>query len=62
MERLWARAVSQSKAVTVPVVKINPAVQFYIEHGFRITHEDEYKFYMQRDAPLATSGIAIESR
>ncbi len=31
-----------------------------MEHGFRITHEDEYKFYMKRDAPLATSGIAID--
>jgi ribosomal protein S18 acetylase RimI-like enzyme len=36
-----------SKALTLAVMKINPAIHLYERLGFRITHEDEYKFYMQ---------------
>jgi GNAT superfamily N-acetyltransferase len=43
---LLERAASESKSMTLAVVKINPARQFYEKHGFRITHEDEHKFYM----------------
>jgi ribosomal protein S18 acetylase RimI-like enzyme len=39
-------------------VKINPALRLYERLGFRITHEDERKFYMKRDpdraAPIST--------
>jgi predicted acetyltransferase/N-acetylglutamate synthase-like GNAT family acetyltransferase len=38
------------KAVTLGVVKINPARRLYERLGFRTTGEDEYKFYMRRDA------------
>jgi ribosomal protein S18 acetylase RimI-like enzyme len=31
------------------VVKINPALRFYEKHGFRITHEDQHKFYLRAD-------------
>jgi hypothetical protein len=33
----------------VAVVKINPAKSLYDRHGFRVTHEDQYKFYMRLD-------------
>jgi len=31
------------------VMKINPAIRLYERLGFRITHADEYKFYMRAD-------------
>jgi ribosomal protein S18 acetylase RimI-like enzyme len=46
---LLARARNESKAITLAVVKINPALHFYEEHGFRITHEDQHKFYLKAD-------------
>jgi ribosomal protein S18 acetylase RimI-like enzyme len=46
---LLARARNQSKAITLAVVKINPALRFYEKHGFRITHEDKHKFYLRAD-------------
>ena len=46
---LLAHARNQAKAITLAVVKINPAVHFYEKHGFRITHEDEYKYYMRAE-------------
>jgi len=49
LQMLLARARNQSKAITLAVVKINPALRFYEKHGFRITHEDEHKFYMRAD-------------
>lgn len=49
LEILLAHARNQAKAITLAVVKINPAVHFYEKHGFRITHEDERKFYMRAD-------------
>jgi ribosomal protein S18 acetylase RimI-like enzyme len=39
-----------SKAVTLEVVKINPARRLYERLGFRTTGEDEYKFHMRREA------------
>jgi GNAT superfamily N-acetyltransferase len=42
-------AADQSKAMTLAVVKINPARYFYEKRGFRITHEDQHKFYMRAD-------------
>ena len=39
----------KSKPVTLAVMKINPARALYERLGFRITHEDEYKVYMQAD-------------
>jgi GNAT superfamily N-acetyltransferase len=46
LQMFLERAASESKAVTLAVMKINPARQFYEKRGFRITREDEYKFYM----------------
>jgi len=49
LQMLLARARNQSKAITLAVVKINPALRFYEKHGFRITHEDRHKFYLRAD-------------
>lgn len=46
LRMLLERAAKESKVITLAVVKINPALQFYEKRGFRTTHEDEYKFYM----------------
>ena len=46
LRMLLERAAKESKVMTLAVVKINPACQFYEKRGFRITHEDEHKFYM----------------
>jgi GNAT superfamily N-acetyltransferase len=46
LRMLLERAARESKAMTLAVVKINPARQFYEKRGFRTTHEDAYKFYM----------------
>src|SRR5579863_7617155 len=51
LRTLLERATAQSKAVTLAVVIINPALHFYERHGFRITHEDQHKFYLRVDAP-----------
>jgi ribosomal protein S18 acetylase RimI-like enzyme len=49
MGRLMADAARAGKAVTLGVVKINPAVRLYERLGFRTTHEDEHKSYMRWD-------------
>jgi GNAT superfamily N-acetyltransferase len=51
----YVTPVMQRQGVGTQVLQIllahatNPAVQFYEKHGFRITHEDEHKFYMRAD-------------
>lgn len=42
-------ASQQSRPVTLAVMKINPVLAFYERLGFRITHQDEHKFYMRSD-------------
>ena len=49
LRTLLAHAAEQSKAITLAVVKINPARHFYERNGFCITHEDKHKFYMRAD-------------
>lgn len=46
LKTLLNEAETQNKPITLSVVKFNPAVRFYERHGFHITHEDEFKFYM----------------
>jgi GNAT superfamily N-acetyltransferase len=50
LQTVVERAHRDRKSVTLAVVKINPARQFYERHGFRATHEDQYKCYMRLDA------------
>src|SRR5215813_7799277 len=40
-------------AVTLGVVKTNPALRLYQRLGFRTTHEDARKFYMRRESASA---------
>jgi GNAT superfamily N-acetyltransferase len=46
IEGILEQAEQQSLAVTLAVMKINPALSLYERLGFRITHEDDYKFHM----------------
>jgi hypothetical protein len=50
MNRLIEEATHSSQAVTLGVVKTNPALRLYQRLGFRITHDDDRKYYMRRDA------------
>lgn len=47
MHRLMDEAVHAGCAVTLGVVKTNPALHLYERLGFTITHEDARKFYMR---------------
>jgi GNAT superfamily N-acetyltransferase len=49
LEMVIQEARDQGKHLKVAVVKINPAKSLYDRHGFRVTHEDEYKYYMSLD-------------
>ena len=40
---------NQGRPLNVAVVKFNPAKSLYDRHGFRVTHEDEHKYYMSLD-------------
>jgi hypothetical protein len=42
-------ATHAKKAITLAVVKINPARRLYDRLGFRVTHEDQHKVYMWRE-------------
>jgi len=53
MQIIIDEAQRDGKAVTLGVVKINPARRLYKRLGFRTTDEDEYKFYMRREADTA---------
>lgn len=53
MERLIREATTLNLAVRLNVVRINPARRLYERLGFRVTHEDERKFYMKRDAQIS---------
>ena len=46
---LIEEAARADRAVTLGVVKTNPALRLYERLGFRTTHEDDRKFYMRRD-------------
>jgi ribosomal protein S18 acetylase RimI-like enzyme len=48
LEHLIGEAASACHAVTLGVVKTNPALRLYERLGFRITHDDHRKFYMRR--------------
>jgi ribosomal protein S18 acetylase RimI-like enzyme len=48
VKALIEEAVRANRALTLGVVKANSALRLYERLGFRITHEDERKFYMRR--------------
>lgn len=47
MHLLLHEATSAGRSMTLGVVKDNPALRLYERLGFRITHEDDRKFYMR---------------
>jgi ribosomal protein S18 acetylase RimI-like enzyme len=47
MHRLMEEAARAGRAVTLGVVKTNPARRLYERLGFAVTHADERKFYMR---------------
>jgi ribosomal protein S18 acetylase RimI-like enzyme len=49
VEGLIEEAARAGRALTLGVVKTNPALRLYERLGFRTTLEDERKFYMRRD-------------
>jgi GNAT superfamily N-acetyltransferase len=49
VRRLIEEAAGDRRAVTLGMVKTNPAMRLYQRLGFRTTHEDERKFHMRRD-------------
>jgi len=48
MTRIMAEASQSARALTLGVVKTNPALHLYQRLGFQIAHEDERKYYMRR--------------
>jgi ribosomal protein S18 acetylase RimI-like enzyme len=48
---LIEEADATNRAVTLGVVKSNPAQRLYERLGFRTTHSDQRKFYMRREPP-----------
>jgi GNAT superfamily N-acetyltransferase len=52
VKRLIDEAALARMAVTLGVVKTNPAIRLYTRLGFRVAHEDDRKFYMRRDPCL----------
>jgi ribosomal protein S18 acetylase RimI-like enzyme len=50
VEHLIGEATQVGQAMTLGVVKTNPALRLYQRLGFRITHEDDRKLYMRREA------------
>jgi GNAT superfamily N-acetyltransferase len=53
INRLIDKAKQDGRPVILGVVKTNPAGRLYERLGFRITHEDDRKFYMRREAITA---------
>lgn len=53
MHQLIDESARAGRAVTLGVVKTNPALRLYRRLGFSITHEDERKLYMRRERDAA---------
>src|SRR5262249_30804207 len=50
LRELSAQSKLAAKPFTLAVMKNNPAIRLYERLGFRVTHEDTYKFYMRMDS------------
>jgi GNAT superfamily N-acetyltransferase len=65
IQALIAEAARAGKAMTLGVVKINPARRLYERLGFRPTHEDQYKVYMLLEprsaTPMTPPSLAVSS-
>lgn len=49
MKHLIDDATHAGRGVMLGVVKTNPALRLYRRLGFRVTHDDDRKFYMRRE-------------
>jgi len=49
MNALVDEATVAGQAMTLGVVKTNPALELYRRLGFQVTHDDDRKFYMRRN-------------
>jgi GNAT superfamily N-acetyltransferase len=49
MKRLINEAAGVNQPIRLDVVKINPALRLYERLGFRVSGQDDRKFYMMRD-------------
>ena len=49
LAQLFVDGQFQRRGIGTDVVKANPALRLYERLGFRITHDDDRKFYMRRD-------------
>lgn len=55
MKSLMNEAEQLNQTIRLNVVKINPAIRLYERLGFRISGEDDRKFYMKRNpGPIAS--------
>jgi ribosomal protein S18 acetylase RimI-like enzyme len=54
MNHLIGEATRARRAMTLGVVKSNPAKRLYDRLGFHVIHEDDRKFYMRREPHVAT--------
>ena len=57
LKQLLAEARKRGKDVTLSVMKGNRALGFYRRHGFRVTHEDRYKFHLRFEPKQSLRGI-----
>jgi GNAT superfamily N-acetyltransferase len=55
IHRLISEATRAGQAMTLAVVKINPAKRLYDRLGFRVVGDDERKFYMRREPATLAS-------
>jgi GNAT superfamily N-acetyltransferase len=53
INRLIDKAKQDGRPVTLGVVKTNPALRLYERLEFRVTHQDDHKFYMRRETITA---------
>ena len=53
MHRLIDEAARADRAMTLGVVKTNPALRLYRRLGFAVTHHDERKLYLRREQDAA---------
>jgi ribosomal protein S18 acetylase RimI-like enzyme len=57
LNQLLALAQKQGKPVSLSVMKRNRAIEFYRQHGFRITHEGPHEFDMRLEPKPSLRGI-----
>ena len=56
IKRLIGEATQLNRTVRLNVVKINPVRRLYERLGFRVTHEDDRKFYMAFNSGMSERG------